>query len=153
MLVFWTGINLRINNSTMDGDWGNILYLILMALFVIFGALKKKKPVNKPQANTDTQQEEEMPTHIENIFDSLLGTDTFEPQQQYPYQVMQEEIAEEEVVDLPRKEIKIESVKYNSPLIMEIEDLDGDEAEDGDDIEFDWKQAIISKEILDRKYI
>lgn len=135
----------------MDGDWGNILYLILMALFVIFGALKKKKPVNKPQADTDIQQEEEMPTRIENIFDSLLGTDTFEPQQQYPYQVLQEETVEEEIVDLPRKEIKIESVKHNAPLVMEIEEID--EAEDGDDIEFDWKQAIISKEILDRKYI
>jgi len=31
----------------MDENWGNILYLILMALFVIVGALKKKKkPTN-----------------------------------------------------------------------------------------------------------
>lgn len=133
----------------MDGDWGNILYLILMALFVIFGALKKKKPVNKPQVNTDIQSEEEMPTRIENIFDSLLGTDSFEPQQQHPYQVVQEEYIEEEVEDLPREEIKIEPVKYTSPLDVEVED----EVEEGDNLEFDWKQAIISKEILDRKYI
>ncbi len=134
----------------MDSDWGNILYLILMALFVIFGALKKKKPVNQPQANTDIQPEEEMPTRIENIFDSLLGTDAFESQQ-HPYQVMQEEFIEEEVEELPKEELKIESVKYNSPLLVEVEDVD--EVEEGESVEFDWKQAIISKEILDRKYI
>ena len=119
-----------------------------MALFVIFGALKKKKPVSNPQANSDIQSEGEMPSSVENIFDSLLGRDAFEGQQVHPYQVIQEEIVEEEIVDLPRKEIKIESVKYSSPIVMEV-----DEAEDGDYIEIDWKQAIISKEILDRKYI
>ncbi len=133
----------------MDGDWGNILYFVLMALFVIFGALKKKKPVNNPQANSDIQPESEMPSGVENIFNSLLGGNAFEDQQVHPYQVIQEEeIVEEEIVDLPRKEIKIESVKYSSPILMEV-----DEAEDGDYIEIDWKQAIISKEILDRKYI
>tara|TARA_R110001583_G_scaffold74156_6_gene205604 strand:- start:9287 stop:9685 length:399 start_codon:yes stop_codon:yes gene_type:complete len=132
----------------MDGDWGNILYFVLMALFVIFGALKKKKPVNNPQANSDIQSEGEMPSSVENIFNSLLGGDAFQDQQVHPYQVIQEEIVEEEIVDLPRKEMKIESVKYSSPILMEV-----DEAEDGDNIEFDWKQAIISKEILDRKYI
>lgn len=133
----------------MDGDWGNILYLILMALFVIFGALKKKKPVNKLQANTDIQPEEEMPTRMESIFDSLLGADSFEPQQQHPYQVMREEFIEEEIEDVSREEVTVESTKYNSPLEVEIEDID----EEGDNLEFDWKQAIISKEILDRKYI
>ena len=135
----------------MDGDWGNILYLILMALFVIFGALKKKKPVNKPQANIDIQAEEEMPTRIENIFDSLLGADAFESQQQHPYQVMQEEFIEEDIEDLPREEVKTETVKHNSPSLVEIEDVD--EVEEEESLEFDWKQAIISKEILDRKYI
>ena len=132
----------------MDGDWGNVLYFVLMALFVIFGALKKKKPVNNPQASSDIQPESEMPSSVENIFDSLLGRDAFQDQQVHPYQVIQEEIVEEEIVDLPRKEIKIESVKYSSPIVMEV-----DEEEDGDNIEIDWKQAIISKEILDRKYI
>ncbi len=135
----------------MDGDWGNILYLILMALFVVFGALKKKKPVNNPQVNSDIQPEGELPTSVENIFDSLLGRDTFESQQEHPYQVIQEEIVQEEIVDLPREEIKTEPVKYSSPIVMEVEDVE--EAELGDTIEFDWKQAIISKEILDRKYI
>lgn len=147
-MVFGTGINLRINNSTMDGDWGNILYFVLMAAFVIFGALKKKKPVNNPQANSDIQPEREMPSSVENIFNSLLGGNVFEPQHEHPYQEFQDEIVEEEIVDLPREEIKIESVKYSSPIIMEAEDVD-----EADDLEFDWKQAIISKEILDRKYI
>jgi hypothetical protein len=135
----------------MDGDWGNILYFILMALFVIFGALKKKKAVNNPQVNSDIQLEEEMPARVENIFDSLLGRDSFEGQQVHPYQVIQEEFVEEDIVDLPRKEMKIEPVKHNSPLPVDIEDVD--EVEEGESLEFDWKQAIISKEILDRKYI
>jgi hypothetical protein len=132
----------------MDGDWGNIVYLILMVLFVIAGALKKKKPVNNPQANPDIQLEDEMPSSVENIFNSLLGGNAFESQQEHPYQVIQEEIIEDKIVDLPRKEIKIESVKYSSPTIMEVDDLD-----EADNLEFDWKQAIIYKEILDRKYI
>lgn len=132
----------------MDGDWGNILYFVLMAVFVIFGAIKKKKPVNNSQANSDIQPESEMPSSVENIFNSLLGGNAFEPQHEHPYQELQEEIVEDEIVDLPREEIKIESVKYSSPIVMEAEEVD-----EADDLEFDWKQAIISKEILDRKYI
>lgn len=137
----------------MDGDWGNIVYLVLMALFIIYGALKKKKPANKLQANNDTQSEEEIPTGIEKIFDSLIGADSFQTQQEHPYQVVQEEFAEDEIKNLPKEEIKVESVKYNSPLVMEVEHLDEFDSEDSDDVEIDWKQAIISKEILDRKYI
>ena len=118
----------------MDGDWGNILYFVLMAVFVIFGAIKKKKPVNNSQANSDIQSEGEMPSSVENIFDSLLGRGAFEDQQVHPYQVIQEEFVEEEIVDLPRKETKIEPVKYSSPIVMEIEDID--EADD-DNVEFD----------------
>ena len=137
----------------MDGDWGNILYFILMALFVIFGALKKKKTVNKSQADTNIQPEGEMPTGIENIFDSLLGAEAFEPQKKYPYQEKQEEIVEEKIEKLSREDVKIESVEYRAPIVMEVEDIDETTVEDRDSIEFDWKQAIISKEFLDRKYI
>lgn len=137
----------------MDGDWGNILYLVLMALFIIYGALKKKKPANKLQANSEIQSEEEIPTGIEKIFDSLIGADSFQTQQEHPYQVVQEEFVEDEINNLPKEEIKVESVKSNTPLIMEVEHLDELESEDGDELEIDWKQAIISKEILDRKYI
>lgn len=130
----------------MEGGWGNILYIVLMVLFVIFGALKKKRPVNNLQADVDSQSEGEMSTSVEDIFGSLLGGNAFEAQEEHPYRVMQEEIVEEEVVDLQREEIKTEPVKYSSPILMEFED-------DEEDDEFDWKQAIISREILDRKYI
>ncbi len=101
---------------------------MLMAVFVIFGAIKKKKPVNNSQANSDIQSEGEMPSSVENVFNSLLGGNAFEPQQEHPYQVIQEEIVEDEIVDLPRREIKVESVKYSSPVVMEVEDVDEEKA-------------------------
>ena len=135
----------------MDGDWGNILYFVLMVLFVIFGALKKKKPVSKPQVNTDTYSEDEELTDVEKIFDSLLGRNPFEAQQEHPYNATEDEFVDEETIDLPKEKPKEEIVKSNSPLTMEVEYIDEDEFEESD--EFNWKQAIISKEILDRKYI
>jgi len=138
----------------MDDNWGNILYLILMALFVIVGALKKKKkPVENFENNVAERAEEEMPANIENIFDAILGADTFAPQQDHPYQVIQEEIIEEETEDLSIEDIKNESIEYTTPKEMIIEDLDEVEEELEENQEIDWRQAIISKEILDRKYI
>ena len=132
----------------MDGDWGNILYIVLMIVFVIFGALKKKKPVNAPQANVDIQPEHKMSNSVESIFESLLGGNVFEAQQEHPYDVIQDEIVDEKIEDLQGEEIKKEPVEYSSPILKE---LDDDEIEDDDEI--DWKQAIIYREILDRKYI
>ena len=132
----------------MDGDWGNILYIVLMIVFVIFGALKKKKPVNNPQADVDIQSEDKMSTSVESIFGSLLGGNIFEAEQEHPYGVIQDEIVEEKIEDLQREKIKNEPVKYSSPILKEIEDDDSEEEEDSD-----WKQAIIYREILDRKYI
>ena len=134
----------------MDENWGNILPFILMALFAIYSAINKKKKAANSLIS-DEKEEDERPSDLENIFGSLLGANTFEPQQEHPYQVMQDEFIEDEIEDLPREEVKIESVKYNSPLKVEVEDVV--EEMDEDVIEFDWKQAIISKEILDRKYI
>jgi hypothetical protein len=153
-LVFGTGINLRINNSTMDGDWGNIVYLILMALFVIVGALKKKKkPVENFESAAAERAEDDAPVGIENLFDTLLGTNTFVPQAEHPYQVMQEEFVDEEDDVLPSFESKVESKRFNSPKEVVVKKLIEDEEDIEENEEFDWRQAIIYKEILDRKYI
>ncbi|MRT91636.1 hypothetical protein [Ancylomarina sp. 16SWW S1-10-2] len=141
-------IKLGINITIMKGDWGNILYIVLMIVFVIFGALKKKKPVNIPQADDDLQPEGKLSTSVEHIFDSLLGGNVFEAEQEHPYGVMQDEIVEDKIEEIPIDKIKREPIKYRSPAIKEVED---DEFEDDDEI--DWKQAIIYREILDRKYI
>ena len=148
------GLNLRINNSTMDENWGNILYLILMALFVIVGALKKKK---KPAENFEDveveRKEDDMPVEVENLFDSLLGANSFAPQQDHPYQVIEEDIIEEEEEKVEKYERPVESEKHDTSLIMEVENLDDIEDNIEESEGFDWRQAIISKEILDRKYI
>ncbi len=134
----------------MDGDWGNIVYLILMALFVIVGALKKKK---KPIENAEAERaEDDAPVGIENLFDTILGENSFAPQQEQPYPFLEEEIVKEEEI-MSKHELPTESVKYDTPLIMEVADLSDDMDNDDESEEFDWRQAIISKEILDRKYI
>ena len=137
----------------MDDNWGNILYIILMALFVIVGALKKKKkPVHDPESFTAERAEDEIPSNLENIFDTLLGANAFTPEEQELYKVPQVETIEEKklVVDTDYEE-EIESIEYDSPKLAVLEDIEDEEIieEEG----FDWRQAIISKEILDRKYI
>jgi len=138
----------------MDDNWGNILYLILMALFVIVGALKKKKkPVDNFESATAERAEHDVPVDMENIFDTLLGANSFTPQQEQPYQQVEEEIVEEKEEMIPKYEARVESqpesVAYDIPRVQEVEDMSHDEEIE----EFDWRQAIISKEILDRKYI
>lgn len=149
------GLNLRINNSSMDDNWGNILYLILMALFVIVGALKKKnKPIVHSDAASSENTEREIATGIDNIFESLLGGDAFSPQQEHPYQEILEDIVEKEEEEIvPDYETQVESIEYDTPRKVVVEELSLEEEDIDEDEEFDWRQAIISKEILDRKYI
>jgi len=142
----------------MDDNWGNILYLILMALFVIVGALKKKKkPVENFESATAERAEDDVPVDMENIFDTLLGANSFTPQQEHPYQQVEEAIVEEREEISPKYEAKVESqpesVESKIPTIQELQDLSYDEEFTEEIDEFDWRQAIISKEILDRKYI
>ncbi|MGZ2368808.1 hypothetical protein ACXR6G_03385 [Ancylomarina sp. YFZ004] len=138
----------------MDGDWGNIVYLILMVLFVIVGALKKKKKaVGNIEGAEAERSEDDAPVGIENLFDTILGANTFAPQVKHPYQVVEEEFVDNKLeMNLFTKE-EIDSVKQDKPKQVVVEDLNDDEVYIEEYEEFDWRQAIISKEILDRKYI
>ncbi|WP_372639883.1 hypothetical protein [Ancylomarina sp.] len=137
----------------MDDNWGNILYLILMALFVIVGALKKKKKPENFESTAGERAEDEMPVGIENLFDTILGANTFTPQAEHPYQMMQDEFVDEEDDALPSFEPTVESKRFNSPKEVVVEKLIEDEEDIEENEEFNWRQAIIYKEILDRKYI
>ena len=135
----------------MDDNWGNILYIILMALFVIVGALKKKKkPVQDPESFTAERAEDEMPSNLENIFDTLLGANAFTPEEQELYKVPKVETIEEKEIDTDYED-EIESIEYDSPKLDVLEEIEDEEIIEEEN--FDWRQAIISKEILDRKYI
>jgi len=135
----------------MDDNWGNILYIILMALFVIVGALKKKKkPVQDPESFTAERAEDEIPSNLENIFDTLLGANEFTPEEQELYKVHQVETIEEKEIDTDYED-EIESIEYDSPKLDVLEEIEDEEIIEEES--FDWRQAIISKEILDRKYI
>ena len=137
----------------MDDNWGNILYLILMALFVIVGALKKKnKPIVHSESKSSERADGEISSGIDSIFESLLGGEAFAPQQEYPYPEIFEEIAEKEDEPSPNYEAHIESVEYDTPKAVVVEEMIQEEDDDEGE-EFDWRQAIIYKEILDRKYI
>lgn len=146
------GLKIRINKTTMDDNWGNILYIILMVLFVIIGALKKKKkPVRDLESFTAERAEDEMPSNLENIFDTLLGANAFTPEEQELYKVQHaEEIEAEDNVETSQGKV-IESVEYDSPKVVVVEKVEDEQEEEEE--RFDWRQAIIYKEILDRKYI
>ncbi len=142
----------------MDDKWGNILYLIVMALFVIVGALKKKKPpvaVSPPDEGEDYQQAApKAPSGFESLFESLLGNEI-----PTPYVQSIEDATPEREETMMEEYTRLESVKakaYEDKKSSALSDLKliykEEEQIESDEDEIDWRQAIIYKEILDRKY-
>jgi hypothetical protein len=145
----------------MDDKWGNILYLIVMALFVIVGALKKKKPVAvQPPDDGEIhhQTTSEAPSGFETLFETLLGSEIPKPYVQpiedatpEREETMMEEYTRLESLKAKAYEDKKSSALSDLKLIYnEEEQIESDEYHMD---EIDWRQAIIYKEILDRKYI
>ena len=150
----------------MDEGWGNLIYLLLIALFGILGSIKKKKKpiqVSPPDDGEILEQPAPQSTNqdnkIESIFEALLGQEVPEPYMEEEKYEDDEPIREQEVVldSVPEqkdpRETSIEYVDENR-----ISSLDGlqsiykEEEEEEEREEIDWRQAIIYKEILDRKY-
>ncbi|PKQ65895.1 hypothetical protein BZG02_02515 [Labilibaculum filiforme] len=149
----------------MDESWGNILYYVFIAIFVIVGALKKKKPVAvlPPDDGEVLQQDQtENPGGLETLFESLLGNEIpkpyVEPIQETspePEETMMQEYArlqkKKEEARMEAKGEEKESVFSDLKSIynkkVEQEELEIEEEEG-----IDWRQAIIYKEILDRRY-
>ncbi len=143
----------------MDGDWGNIIYMIAAILFGVVSFLKKKKP---PVAVSPPEDEDIMPQvssepkgGLESVLETFLGGEIANPQVQVIEEPVRQESMMEEYYRIEkekakeRKELKkipfAESDSIHDERVYEIEEEEERE-------EIDWRQAIIYKEILDRKY-
>ena len=151
----------------MDGNWENLIYLLLLALLGIVGSFKKKKrpPVAPPDEDEGVEQPVQQGTDqkstFDSIFETLLGQETPEP---YTFKgeqetVLKESIDEDEELDLApvpeQKNPLKDSIEYidkssSHSALDSLKYLYQEEEEEREEI--DWRQAIIYKEILDRKY-
>ncbi len=146
----------------MDDSWGNILYLIVMALFVIVGALKKKKPpvaVSPPNEEEDYQQDTPKATGgFESLFDTLMGNEISTPYIEpiEDAKPVREETMMEEYARLENSKAEARGDEKDSALsalkVIYSEEQEQIESDENQLEEIDWRQAIIYKEILDRKY-
>ena len=150
----------------MDGDWGNIIYLIAAVLFGIISMFKKKKQpnaVSPPDVDEDFEQPTVEPSSgFDSVLETLLGVEmpkqnaqTIKEQELEPEPARQETMMEEYERKEKEKaalytETKNESLSSLDSLYTN--EVDEIEAEDEEKEEIDWRQAIIYKEILDRKY-
>ncbi|WP_321306096.1 hypothetical protein [Marinifilum fragile] len=151
----------------MDEGWGNIIYLIIIAIVGIISSIKKSKkkpvPISPPDdgelAEQTTSQTPKPQNDFESIFEALLGQQKPEPYQEYEEWETETPIAEQEVIldSVPEqkdpRESSIEYIEKNKPSTFDaLKSLYQEEEEEDDGDEIDWRQAIIYKEILERKY-
>ncbi|WP_321280187.1 hypothetical protein [Marinifilum fragile] len=151
----------------MDEGWGNIIYLIILAIVGIFSSIKKskKKPIamSPPDdgelAEQATSQTPKRQKDFESIFEALLGQQMPEPYQENEEWETEIPIAEQEVVldSVPeQKDPRESSIEYTEKNKLStfdaLKSLYQEEEEEDDEEEIDWRQAIIYKEILERKY-
>ncbi len=145
----------------MDGDWGNIIYLIAVVLFGIISMLKKKKPpvaVAPPEDGEFEQQEFEPKEGLESVLEAFLGGAIPKSQVQAveePEPVRQESMMEEynrREREKAKERVETKKSTFGGLDSISIDRIDEIEEEEDESEEIDWRQAIIYKEILDRKY-
>ncbi|MBN2596742.1 hypothetical protein [Labilibaculum sp.] len=145
----------------MDDSWGNILYYVIVALFVIVGALKKKKPVAvQPPDDGEIHHKPGPETQggFETLFETLLGNEIPKPYVQ-PIEDTIPEPEETMMAEYTRLQKLKEEVREEKkkPVFADLKSIysdskDENELEEDQEEEIDWRQAIIYKEILDRRY-
>ncbi|PXY00828.1 hypothetical protein DF185_13085 [Marinifilum breve] len=153
----------------MDEGWGNIIYLIILAIVGIFSSIKKNKKKPVPLSPPDDGEIAEQPipqapkpqNDFESVFEALLGKQMPEPYNEEDEWETEAPIAEQEVVldSVPeQKDSRESSIEYSETRQIStfdaLKDLYQEEEEEevNDREEIDWRQAIIYKEILERKY-
>ncbi|WP_372753839.1 hypothetical protein [Labilibaculum sp.] len=147
----------------MDDSWGNIIYLIAMAIFIVFGALKKKKPsvaVHPPDEGEIQEPENiDQKSGFDSVLETLLGGEIPKPYVQPEEEIlpdreesMMEEYARlEKIKEEARGETKKDSILAGLKTIY-AKTEDRMEVEENELDQIDWRQAIIYREILDKKY-
>lgn len=145
----------------MDDSWGNIIYLIAMAIFVVFGALKKKKPSTAvhPPDESEMQPVADPKVGLDSILETLLGHELPKPYVQQVDEVLpeREESMMEEYARLEKEKAEVRGENKKDSILSNLKTIRTEteqmwEAEEDEIEEIDWRQAIIYREILDRKY-
>ena len=152
----------------MEDGWGNIIYLIIAAIVGIYSSLKKKKkpvPMSPPDEGEIAEQSApkapKPQNDFESVFEALLGQQTPDPYQEEEEWEAETPINEqEEILDsVPeQKDPRESSIEYTEkPQTSTFDTLknlykEEEEEVEEDREEIDWRQAIIYKEILERKY-
>lgn len=147
----------------MDEGWGNIIYLLILALFGVFGALKKKKPVAVSPPDEEEYEQPVQPVRpkqsadnsFDSVFEALLGQEIPKPYEQVYEEIEDIPVQEKEVVIEKTSDVKLtsnESIEQRKNSAFDDLRKTYEEEETSEEEEIDWRQAIIYKEILDRKY-
>ncbi|MGQ1908799.1 hypothetical protein ACT3CE_03320 [Marinifilum sp. RC60d5] len=148
----------------MDEGWGNIIYLIAMAIFIVYGALKKKKPAkviipDEEEIFDQQEQPAQQPnTDFESILGTLLGQEISKPYAQTEDLDAETSSFEQKVIVKEEKRVSSVTQEKKEEKRSVFDDLknlyeqEEEEIEEDEEETIDWRQAIIYKEILDRKY-
>lgn len=146
-----------------DFDWGNLLYLLAIILFAVFGSRKKKKPATAPY---DTEPAE---SREPGILERLFSEETYRPQPEYVQQETEVDWRHQESYDAPFASneyeeeavaAKIEKYSYAKSTINNEEDKVDENPGKGLLPEsfpeifgeaFDLRRAVIYSEILNRR--
>ena len=152
----------------MDEGWGNIIYLLLLLVFGIFGALKKKKPVPISPPEDEEISEQQISTspksekRLDSVLEAFLGekmpetyahTDEIEPVIPMEKEVPLDTVPEPK--DLEEMSIEyLDDTKWKKSSVLDgLSDKFSEGVEEESEFdEIDWRNAIIYKEILERKY-
>ncbi|MCF8373370.1 MAG: hypothetical protein K9H64_17255 [Bacteroidales bacterium] len=149
-----------------DFDWGNLLYLLAIILFAVFGSRKKKKPANTPY-DTEPERNKEP-----GILERLFSEEIYQPQpefvqpesevdwhqqERYTATFASNEFEEEEVAAKVEKygyaESTISAINYEE---NNVDERDNEEVPSKNYPEifgeaFDLRRAVVYSEILKRR--
>ena len=162
----------------MDFDFGNLIYILLTLVFVIFGAMnKKKKPVQKPQEVMDEDmeldQEIEQPVssfndNFKKLFGDFSDMDTVTQVTEDSYVEEYEEQENESLSDSSYSTLDVVEEEVINPVYRMSDHMDSIRTENAKSIafkenfkpsftqmlykEFDPKKALLYSEIFKPKY-
>lgn len=150
----------------INGTFIYILFAIAYVIFQIFSGKNKKKkqapdPKSRPKPQQTPNSEQEEITSFEDLFKTIKRANTTEKVK--PAQASTSAIESKEELEKAKEKLKKESHRIRTKIKYEDNALELVDLEEEDetsttkssfDVEdIDWPTAIITKEILDKKYV
>lgn len=150
----------------INGTFIYILFAIAYVIFQIFSG-KKKKQAPAPKARPNKQQapnsKQEEITSFEDLFKTITqaNTPTKKSNPVQPTTAIKSKLELEKAKDKLKKDTyKVRTKIPQHDTVLELVDLEGEDDDSAPTTErsfnvgnIDWQTAIITKEILDRKYV